>query len=454
MKKLILICIDSVRSDFLSCQGGPAKTPTLDRIAVEGVRFEQCIAASSLSVPCFGALNTGLTPLTSGLRSHYHEKLPRNVMTLAERLKAAGYETGSFAYPVSSDPVRETNRGFSTYESIRKPFIQDSGFCPGLSHWPAVRDWLLANRDKRSFLFLHTMQMHNPYVCGHEIRTEEDKHRREAQIHKPGVMRDAYREALETYDQRYLSAFFHELDSIGLLDETLIAVCSDHGDGLFDHGESMHGSSLYDTLLKTVMIMRAPGVLPGGRVVEEQFRSVDLAPTLMDILDVSTTTPAGFRPMDGVSWKGRATVSGESPQVVAYSELYDLGICSVRQYHENDLWKLIYMTPQSPFRPEANAGFRGLAWKEFIRWRNAFERLTGHDVFYPVALYNLSDDPAEKRNLLAFSGCRHKQVVAALQQSRDELESRAKSYAGGAPVKFTSEEAAVVNERLKDLGYL
>ena len=454
MDKLILICIDSVRPDFLGCQGGVARTPTLDRIASEGVRMAQCIAASSLSVPCFGAINTGLTPLTSGLRSHYHEKLPANVMTLAQRFQAAGYETGCFAYPVAADSVRETNRGFATYHSIRKPFIQDSGFCPGLSHWSAVKDWLLAHREKKSFLFLHTMQMHNPFVCGHDIRTEEDKHRREAEIHKPGVMRDAYRDALETYDRRYLSAFFSELDGMGLLDRTVIAICSDHGDGLFDHGEAMHGSSLYDTLLRTVMILRAPGVVPAGRVVEPPFRSIDLAPTVLDLLGVSTETPEGFRPIDGVSWKPVLSDLQEPPEVTAYSELYDMGLCSVRQHHDGTLWKLVYMTPRSSYRLEAAGGLSGVLWREYLLWRNLFQRRFGDNEPYPIALFNLSDDPGEKRNLLLFSSRRYGKAISALKQSRDALTARAESYERAAPVAFTADEEAVVNERLKDLGYL
>jgi len=454
MKRLILICIDSVRPDFLSCQGGPARTPTLDRIAAEGVRFQQCIAASSLSVPCFGAINTGLTPLTSSLRSHFHQKLPGNVMTLAQRLQAAGYETGCFAYPVAADSVRNTNKGFTTYESIRKPFIQDSGFCPGLSHWPAVKNWLAAHREKKSFLFLHTMQMHNPYVCGQVIRTEDDKHKREAEIHKPGVMREAYREALQTYDQRYLSAFFDELGAMGLLNETLIAICSDHGDGLFDHGESMHGSSLYDTLLKTVMILRLPGVIPAGKAIEQQFRSVDLAPTLLEILGVSTDAPTGFRPMDGVSWKDALAGDAEAPELVAYSELHDTGIYSVRQYHGGKLWKLVRMTPRSSYRLESSSGMKGLAWREWVRWRNALQRLRRRDEPSAVAIYNIADDPDEKNNLLPFPGGQYSEIFEVLQGSFDALQARADSHEKGEQPALTAEETAVVNERLRDLGYI
>jgi len=294
---VVVVTIDTLRADHVGAYGSPlGLTPTLDRLAREGLRVPVAHAHVPLTLPSHATILTGLYPTTNGVHDNGTFHLDASKPTLATALKAAGYRTGAFIGAFVLDARYGLNHGFDVYddrlsgnsavlevvqrtaEDVLKPastWILDAGPEPG----------------KGPFLtWIHLYDPHEPYEAPEPYRTR--------------YASDPYSGEV-AYTDAALGAFLDRLQSAALLDRTLVVVMSDHGESLGEHGERTHGLFAYESTLRVPLIFWAKnGLAPG--VLDAPARLVDVMPTILDLVGVQAPAP-----MDGRSL--RPFIGGAQP---------------------------------------------------------------------------------------------------------------------------------------------
>jgi arylsulfatase A-like enzyme len=284
---LLVITLDTVRADHIGAYGYRlAQTPHLDRLAREGVMFEQAVTAVPLTLPSHCSLFTGRFPVHHGVHDNSGPPLAPLQPTLASILRASGYRTGAF---VASDIVNGTrglSRGFEIYFGdfpVRPGAIPGPGDLrrPANEVVNGALRWLDGPNPRPFFAWIHFYDAHAPYEPPEPFRSQH-----------PGRPYDG---AIAFADSQVgrLVAF---LGARELLDRTIIVVMGDHGEGLGEHGEWTHALFAYDSVLRVPLVIRVPHARSSGRRVAAVVRSVDVMPTVLDLLGIPA--PAAI---DGVS---------------------------------------------------------------------------------------------------------------------------------------------------------
>lgn len=307
---LILVTLDTVRADHLGCYGSrDAVTPSLDRLAAEGIRFDSASSAVPLTLPSHASILSGLLPPHHGLRNNGLGTFPADKNTLAGVLAKEGYRTGAFIGAFVLDRRFGLNQGFEVYddEIPRDPHagVTLEAERPGRDVVDRALAWLRGGdnvKDSRPFfLWVHLYDAHAPYTPPASWAARH-----------PGRPYDGEISEVDTQVGRLLE----ELERQGLTDQTVVAVAADHGEGLGEHGEVTHGLLLYEPTLHVPLLVRAPGRLK-PRVVETPVSLVDLAPTLAGLLGRSLSVPGGPGGPGGQQLDGRdlskALLDGDDP---------------------------------------------------------------------------------------------------------------------------------------------
>lgn len=287
---LILVTLDTVRSDRLGCYGSRiAETPVLDALAATGVRYARALAPAPLTLPAHASLMTGLDPPEHGLRDNGSDALPVDVPTLAATLSAAGYATAAFVASRVLDRRFGLARGFDHYDD-RMPaeIVGEYGYPErdAVQVTTAALEWLGAPArralSRPYFLWIHYYDPHAPYEPPARWRSDSPEGNYAGEI-------------------AYLD---HELGRLlaalpGSATRRVVAVVGDHGEALGEHGERAHGLFLYRASLEVPMLVTGPGV-PRGQVVDEVVATRRLAPTLLRLLE-QTEAARGFgTPLPGL----------------------------------------------------------------------------------------------------------------------------------------------------------
>jgi arylsulfatase A-like enzyme len=364
---VVLIGVDTLRPDHLGCYGYPRSTsPNVDRLADQGVRFENVVSQAPWTLPSFATVLTSLYPTQHGAgivgsgTSHFGTSMRTSFPPLAMTLLKAGYTTGAIINGPALSPEYGVDRGFEFYDGVK-----DWQARPADRVTLDALKWIDEQRDKPFFLFVHYFDPHVPY----EPPPPYDE------IFDPGYRgrvglgfdRDTYAQARQelsrTDDPRAAADWNHlralydgeiaftdaavgdliaGLEERGLRKNTLIVFLSDHGEEFFDHGGFEHGHTLYNELLRVPLVFSLPGVVPGGACVGTQVRLLDVMPTILDLAGVepeSRLEGVSLRSlMHGRKVQAAARTTIASPYV-AYSEaiLYGTEKKSVSSHQ----WKLI-----------------------------------------------------------------------------------------------------------------
>jgi arylsulfatase len=297
-RAIVLISLDTLRADYVNSYGYRRfeTTPVLDSLAAEGVLFESCIVVEPWTLTSHMSLFTGLRPARHGVGQM--TVLPEGISTLAGLLRERGYQTQAF---VDGGYMRSRwgfDRGFDGYEEA-----EFEGFQRLL---PAALEWVEEHGEEPFFLFLHTYDVHNrgflpdyrsppPHrgslSAGIEsrLRTATHEEFRERFRELAGSLsetdkeyvRATYAEGVRFADAQ-LGELFRALSDLGLWERALIVVWSDHGEGLWDHEEWVHGE-VYDHTIRVPLIMRLPGGEGAGRRVRTVVSAMDVGPTLLEL---------------------------------------------------------------------------------------------------------------------------------------------------------------------------
>jgi arylsulfatase A-like enzyme/Flp pilus assembly protein TadD len=319
---LLLVSVDTLRADHLSCYGGDTPTPGFDRFAREGVLFENAVSVAPTTLPAHTSLLTGVFPIEHRVHDNVGFRLGDDLPTLASTLSAAGYRTGGFVGAFVLNRKFGLARGFDVYSDETPETDRGLRERRGDEVLGEAMAWIGSDRSRPFFAFVHFFDPHRPY-------------------NPPPPHAGDYRGEVAYVDSLLLR--LHDfLDRTGLRDSTIVAVTADHGESLGEHGEDTHGFFVYQSTLHVPLLVRAPGIRPGQRA-SALVRTIDVAPTLLDLLRVPR--PASFRGSSFVSTAGQV----EAPQVEAYSETFvprlQYGWSELRALRQGN-WKLI-LAPRS-----------------------------------------------------------------------------------------------------------
>jgi arylsulfatase A-like enzyme len=243
---VILVTLDTVRQDRLGCYGYEyGSTPTFDALAERGVRFEQAVTAAPLTLPSHATMMTGVTPPRHGVHDNGIYRLDEDNETFAEVARAAGYQTAAFVGCFVLDARFGLNQGFDVYdfdvsERGLRPQMLDFNERSANEVTDAALAWLGERDPERPyFLWVHYFDAHLPY-----------------QSPLAGEARFAGRpyDAEIAFVDREVGRLLEAVDP----ERSLVAVASDHGEALGDHGEPTHGLFLYESTVRVPMIVTGP----------------------------------------------------------------------------------------------------------------------------------------------------------------------------------------------------
>ena len=301
-RNLLLISLDTLRADHLGCYGYPRPTsPFLDRLASQGVLFEQAWATSPWTLPSHASLFTGLYPSQHGVMTE-ERALPADLPTLAESLRDRGFATAGFVSGIFLGARFGLGRGFDRYVAIpTRPASGGTG--TSLSATARVSagglEWLASQSGRPFFLFLHYFDIHSDYLPEPRFaalfekpyRGVVDGSTRQLMAFLRGQIAfdaedrerlvDLYDAEIRQLDQG-LEELFARLAERGALADTVVVVTADHGEELFDHGGVFHGRTQYQEMLRVPLILLGPGI-PRGLRSQQPVSLVDLAPTLLTL---------------------------------------------------------------------------------------------------------------------------------------------------------------------------
>jgi arylsulfatase A-like enzyme/Flp pilus assembly protein TadD len=274
---LLLITVDTLRADRLSCYGQERlRTPNMDAFSEKGIVFSRAFAHNPTTLAAHTNILLGLTPLYHGVRENANFVVREEFLTLAEHLKANGYSTAAIigGFPLQSRfglaqgfDVYDDNFGgeniqkFSNLERRAEAVVQK-----GL-------DWLKGERGPW-FLWMHCYDPHEPYQAPEPFKTRYHESPYDGEV---------------AYVDYALGRVLGCLRDNGLFERTLVILIGDHGESLGQHGEETHGFLAYNTTIWVPLIVCVPGLEPGR--VEQVVCQIDIFPTVLDILGVKKPSP-------------------------------------------------------------------------------------------------------------------------------------------------------------------
>ena len=409
---VLLITLDTLRADYLGCYGNTwIKTPTLDAVAREAVVFEQAISQAPSTTPSHASIMTSTYPFDHGAENG--RPIRPGLVTLADLLSAAGYETIAFTSATTTRSINSgLDQGFGRYVDSLIPWsewfshdefqnlilfyllgVAQRSTIPGevvsrrAVHWLDHRD-----PHRPFFCWLHYFDPHAPYgspqpFAGMYDATLTDDRPMRAQ-------RRAYAEDV-SYTDAQVATVLRKMRDLGAYDRSLIVITSDHGEAFGErHGETVevgHGRYLYDTTQHVPLIVKPPVRTPPARV-GDQVELIDLAPTIADVLGLNI--PDAFT---GVSFK--ALLSGAPRDHSRAARSFNV----TRRTGGGPARRALYVQQLSQRVPP---------YKYITIPRTGLSEL-----------YDLSRDPAESRNIVTrlpeVAQRIHDELVRYWQSSRD-----------------------------------
>jgi len=431
-RKILFVSIDTTRADHLGSYGYRRPTsPFLDSLARGGVRFANAYATMPTTDPSHTSMLTGQYPRTHGLMRNAARRSDPRAPSLGSWLQERGYTTAAITARLGLDPDLRGIRGFDHTDAPRLPDKwRDASTVTGL-----VRGWLRERAEDESwFLWAHLWEPHKPYDPEDPYRDRFLEPRTPGRFidHDPPrflgegdkVSARVVKTSVAMYDGEIaraddalvvLAALARLAPPTGV--EPLIIVVSDHGEALAERQDSTrigfgHGATIHDEVVKVPWVMHWADVLR-PQVLETPVSLVDLAPTLVDLID-----PSDPLPTDGRSLLA-SVIDGDEPELRPV------------------------VVERRLFSTEPVPGLRHVqtAWIEYP-WK-----LIASEGPAPPELYRLDRDPGERRDVVDEFPGHAEELGVALAGWK---ESRAKPRRSGAHTRIGEAE----REALKSLGYI
>jgi arylsulfatase A-like enzyme/Flp pilus assembly protein TadD len=396
----VIVTVDTLRADRLGCYGSrDVATPRLDRIAAGGALAVEASAHVPLTRPSHVSIFTGLLPTQHGIRDNVSPAVVPRVSLLAERFRGAGFATAAFVSSVVLDSQSGLDRGFDAYGDRFEGTSADATFLntvqkKGEATVAEAVDWLRGQAGRRVFLWVHLYEPHDPYEPPEPYSSRYTGRPYDGEV---------------AWTDELVGRLDDALGSLGLREASALVVTSDHGEGLGEHDESLHGFFAYQTTLRVPFLARGPGIRPGLRL-ERTVRLVDVFPTALELAGLDPPAPGS------IAGRGLAAAlrGGPEPDEAAtYAET---------------------LVPRLQF-----------GWSDLrVLRRGRFKYIQAPR----PELYDLVEDPGERRDLARQQPARAEEMRGALAR---EIEREGRRAAGSPAAAAASDETI---ERLGALGYL
>jgi len=429
-KNVVVLLIDTLRADKLRPFNPRSRvqTPQLDRVAAEGSVFMNAQSPENWTKPSVASILTGLYPASHGAKTS-EARLPDEALLLSEHLKTNGFATGSF---IANGYVSDRfgfDQGWDSYTN----YIRENKSTEAENVFREAGDWIERNRGERFFAYIQTIDPHVPYDPPENFVRMYDARDSAGQAEPrqtPGLFATAKKnppqvtfsasdrqrlEALHdgeiSYHDSEMGKFIHRLENLGLWEDTIFVMTSDHGEEFNDHGSWGHGHTVYQELLHVPLMFHMPGMVPAAKV-HETVNTLDIPTTVLAALGIPDLPASEGRDLMGY-------MRGTPPAgpTVAFSDFLD-------------------------DRRVVTAG----RWKLILRGINA-------------TLFDLETDPGEERELdrhdhpIAMRYCR---VMLGQFLGSTNRQRWLEAEQGAAAVELETENAEMddtIREQLKALGY-
>lgn len=416
---IILILCDTLRADHLSCCGYYRKTsPFIDSLIERGLFFEACYAAASRTGPSISSLFTSLYPGFHGAVNSLEGEDMKAILgegnrTMAEILRDNGFYTYAIFSNVNASPLFGYAQGFEKYTFTNNPTARHVRL-------EAVKVLKKLTKKKPFFLYIHFMDPHSPYTPPEPFNNYFDpqyqgnvtggshKQLDRIMMQKEKVSSRDIEHLAAQYDGeiRYfdneLRILFNNIESFGMLKDSIIIFTADHGEEFFEHGKLLHGYTLYQEQLWVPLIIMGKNI--PIRKISQPVSLIDLLPTLLNLSGIKEKT----------QFQGRNIL--------------------IKQKSMN--FYLLYA------EASLNAVFT-IKYKSVIKngWKYIYDVLDNSE-----ELYNLGEDPEEKINLVSKNP---PQLAQLRKQMKKFIRATAKS--SGQTITPIDEKT---REQLKTLGYI
>jgi len=438
---IILISIDTLRADHLGCYGYSRKTsPNIDSLASESVIFTRAFSPAPYTISSHMSLLTGLYPLRHRVL-YLDQSLDSKIKTLASRLSQAGYVCGAFTDGGQVSHRFGFNRGFDYFEeeasaevpprAAEKTFIRSVG-------------WLKRHRDTPFFLFLHTYQPHNPYHSPEPWGTmflQENHSFSEASLQD--LLGNGYPHLFQSFpentrqnlialydgeirftDEMLIRPLIKLLRELGIYDQSVIIITSDHGEEFFDHSSWAHGHQLYNEILHVPLILKFPFSNLEKKKITTPVRLIDVVPTILELAGVK------YKPCE-IDGQSLLTSSTSSPTSAFTSMAY---------------------LPQNfaAFLPRSIAFIRGdmkFIWHDQLS-SEAFKFFDPPPPQLSIELYDLKEDETEQNNIYEMNP----KISRKFLQEVKKILAEAKKIEEEGRSKEAMDEN--LRRRLRALGYI
>lgn len=387
---VLILTVDSCQPDYWSAYGYPKRTtPFFDALTHEGVLFDKAIVPASWTIPSLASLLTGVNPNVHSIDAR-GKIMDRRLPTLFEILEQHGYAIGDTSYTLTEPSINSVFK--------KTDISPDVALSEGRSEESYLLSWMEEHRNQPFFGWVHFHTSHLPYQAKPPYNTMfledvnpevlHDEQIRfvlsnvivrkgevqfDPQRHASAV-RALYTQTLRQQDAK-IGKVLQKLDELGLRESTLIVITADHGDELLEHGFVGHASTswdstVYDDLVNVPLLIVAPQRLPPGKRIETQVRTIDVMPTILDLVEI---------PFSG-QIQGKSLLplmQHNAPfEETAFSETTPCGYSCPQRLAQNWLRSV-----------------RTNTWK----YITAYDDASGQT---REELYNLQADPAEQQNVL------------------------------------------------------
>ncbi len=392
---VVVVTLDTLRADRLGCYGFRGiGTPNIDAIAADGVLFEQATATAPMTLPSHASIFTGLIPPRHGVRDNGGFFLDPSKVTLAERMKQAGYATGAFVGAWVLDSRWGLDQGFDTYSDrfdLSKYKVVNLGTVQkkGDEVMDLALPWLESVKQKPFFAWIHLYDPHTPYEPPEPFAS-----RYKGQPYLGEV----------AYTDQVVGRLVSWLKTAGVWDNTVLALMADHGESLGEHGEKTHTFFIYDAVVHVPFIVRTPWRDRGRN--RAQVATVDLMPTVLDLV--------GLPPEEGIDGRSLARLVLDSAAETggrAYSETYftrfHYGWQHLRALRDGT-WKYIDAPKPELYAIREDPGETRNVFKAYSRraedLRLALEKMAGSGVQAAPDKNNLDPETLQRLAALGYVG--------------------------------------------------
>lgn len=453
---VIVMVTDTLRRDHLSVYGYDRDTaPNLARLAGQGAVAMDPISQSSWTKLAVTSLFTSMYPASHGVKGFY-DRLPASAQTLAEIYRDAGYATLGMSSIPFTGKFTNMHQGYETMHEAAS--LESTKAKTARIYVERLLPWLEDHADSKFFVFLHVADPHSPYepyepyddlyAADGDVETyveQQDQVRpfiehselmrvfgmpKRSELEAAGLDPEEYvGYELNSYDGSIrgmdveLEKVIDKLAELGIDDEVLVGVVSDHGTEFLDHDAHFHGHTVYGELSQVPMILWGPGFVPAGTRISGPVQTIDLMPTLLEL--------SGLAIPEQVQGRSLApAITGEQalrPQP-AFTEVYAE---EIRDFGD----------PAGEFN-----------WWSVTTgdWKLVVKRPVGSDEDLPGELYDRSEDPLDKVDVAAD----HPEVVTELTRQLNQWRQAAQQAQLASDEELTGTLSEAEAEELRALGYL